>query len=120
MAKSVRAAVKFKIYKKVRRSLTANYPKAFPAIGKRPPLKIGILKEILPISGDDISATQVRLFLGIWTSSTAYLQSVSRGGPRVCIKGTPGEAVSSIHAAEAKEILRKRASHRAKLVDTRK
>ncbi len=121
MAKSLRASVKFKLYKKVRHALTARYPLAFPVSGKRrPPLKIGILKDIVPIDDPTISATQVRIFLGVWTSSTAYLQSIARGGPRICAQGNMGEIVAARHSAEARNILADRAAKRAKLVDTRK
>lgn len=120
MTKTIRASAKFKLYKKVRFALTTRYPNAFPRSGRRPPLKIGILKEIIPLDTGDISSTQVRVFLGIWTSSTAYLQSVSRGGARVCSQGEESGKVSSRHAREAKAILQERATKRAKSVDTRK
>jgi sRNA-binding protein len=120
MAKSIRASVKFKLYKRVRWALTQRYPAAFPTSGRRPPLKIGILKDILPIDDPDISSTQVRIFMGVWTSSTAYLQSVSRGGQRVCPQGNKMEIVSPRHAAEARKILNERAARRSNLVDTRK
>jgi sRNA-binding protein len=120
MAKSIRASIKFKLYKRVRKALTERYPDAFPVCGRRPPLKIGILKDILPVDDPEISATQVRIFLNVWTSSTAYLQSVSRGGQRVCTQGNKIETVSPMHAAEARKILNERAERRSKLVDTRK
>lgn len=120
MTKSIRASVKFKLYKKVRVALTKRYPLAFPRSGTRPPLKIGILKEIIPIEDQTISSTQVRIFLSIWTSSTAYLQSVARGGTRVSVDGSVHSEVSRHHASEARKILRERTRRRSNLVDTRK
>jgi ProP effector len=93
------------------------FPSAFPARGRRPPLKIGILREIagrLPASGGEApSLTTLRAFLTIWTGSAAYLVSVARRRPRLDLDGAPAGPVDPDHARQAKERLARRRAQAA-------
>lgn len=113
MSKSLRPSVKFKLYKRIRRELTTAYPALFPMRGTRPPLKVGILKDIVEEGTIDASTTQIRLFLSIWTNSTAYLKSVTRRCERMGLNGEPLGKVSDNHASEARKILDDRRSRKA-------
>jgi sRNA-binding protein len=76
--------------------------------GTRPPLKIGILKDIVEEGFIEASTTHIRLFLSIWTNSTAYLKSVTRCGERMSLNGEAVGKVSGNHASEARKILDER------------
>lgn len=96
-----RTSVRFRTYRTARRALTAAYPAAFPARGRRPPLKVGILRDLLSADTRGLTATQVRTFLQVWTSSCSYLGSVARGGPRISLDGAQAGAVLAGNAEEA-------------------
>nr|WP_250807983.1 ProQ/FinO family protein [Neorhizobium tomejilense] len=104
----LRNSRKFRLYKEARRELCALYPAAFPPVGKRPALKIGILDDIRANGGMTISMTCCRRFLSIWTSSTAYLSNMRSGMPRIGLDGTVLDAVSDSHQREARQILSER------------
>lgn len=108
MSKSLRPSVKFKLYKRIRRELATSYPASFPMRGTRPPLKIGVLKDIVEDGIIDASITHIRVFLSIWTNSTAYLKSVTRCGERLNLSGEAVGKVSRSHASEARQILEQR------------
>lgn len=118
MSKSKRPSVKFKLYRKVRKELSSQYPELFPARTKRPPLKVGILKDIVSDGKTDLSTTQIRFFLSIWTTSTAYLKSVARGQARVGLRGEECGRVERAHEIDARKILTQRNLKRTKNVDT--
>jgi len=105
LSKSIRPSVKFKLYKRIRRELSIAYPALFPMRGTRPPLKIGILKDITEDGAIEASTTQIRIFLSIWTNSTAYLKSITRQTQRIGLKGESQGRVSNGHASEARKIL---------------
>jgi len=96
-----KTSTRFRIYKAARKALARAYPAAFPPRGRRPPLRVGILREIAESGLCGLSATHVRIFLQVWTSSTSYLGSVSRGGARVGLDGACAGYVDDAHAAEA-------------------
>jgi len=81
--------------------MTAAYPRAFPRCGYRPPLKVGIFRDIVEDGTSGLPAGKVRLFLSIWTRSTSYLNGVARGRHRVGLDGTPCGKVSNENAMEA-------------------
>lgn len=112
--KSIRTAKKFRIYKAARRELTARFPEAFPRAGRRPPLKVGILDD-LRAHDIGVSMTHCRLFLRIWTHSTAYLKSVSPDAERVGLDGVSHGGVLNSHVTEARSALRSRRARRARL-----
>jgi sRNA-binding protein len=76
-------------------------------------LKVGILKDIVEDGTIDASNTQIRLFLSIWTNSTAYLKSITRRGDRIDLNGVPIGKVSDSHASDARRILDERRSRKS-------
>ncbi len=117
MKKSLRPSVKFKIYKQMRRELAQHYPHAFPLRGKRPPLKVGIVHEIIADRKISCSASQLRFFLSIWTNSTAYLKSVSVEKFRHGIYPGDFSPLVTDHVRLAKKILAERRKNKGKIVD---
>ena len=99
--KTLKASRKFKIYKAARRELCARFPLAFPWKGRRPTLKVGIFDDLRAAGLERVSLTDCRVFLRIWTGSTAYLVNVREGRARVALDGAPQGAVSAGHVAEA-------------------
>jgi len=106
--KRQKTSTRFRIYKAARKCLASAYPAAFPPRGRRPPLKCGILRDIVERGAGGLSATHVRIFLQVWTSSTAYLSSVSRGGGRIGLDGTCDGFVEESHAGEAAAMVAER------------
>jgi sRNA-binding protein len=118
--KQLRTSQKFKVYKEVGRILRAAHPQLFPGRGRRPPLKEGILQELITLHGTETTATNIRVFLRIWTRSTSYLMSVSKGGPRVGIGAVAGHDVQEHHRREAGcRIRERRLKSRPLIVDTK-
>lgn len=117
--KRMRTSQRFRLYKEARRELTRAYPAAFPAKGRRPPLKVGILKDIISDGSHGLPAGRVRVFLAIWTRSTSYLESVSRAKERVGLDGLACSGVAAAHAAEAKASVETRRSAKASFDATR-
>lgn len=117
MKKAMRSSAKFKFYKSMRRELFRHYPHAFPVCGKRPPLKLGILRDIVTDQKIACSATQLRFFLSIWTSSTAYLKSISVEKQRYGIDPSDSFPVDIEHARLARKILAERKKNKRKNVD---
>lgn len=106
--KRMRTSVRFRAYKNARREMARAYPATFPAKGRRPPLKVGILKDIINDGSHGLTAGRVRLFLSIWTRSTSYLRSVAMRRPRQGLDGTAVGAVTESHAREAEAELQAR------------
>ena len=75
---------------------------AFPACFSRSapkPLKIGLGEELLALAGvhpalADLSRTQLRRALRVYTGSPAYRKALKRGGPRYGLDGQPTGEVS--------------------------
>jgi sRNA-binding protein len=111
--KPKRASARFRAYRQVARALSARHPLAFPCRGIRPPLKVGVLRDISKDLPEGVSRTRVRLFLSMWTASTAYLIGVSKGRPRVCLEGLPAGEVDASHVAEAAARLAERRARAA-------
>lgn len=107
---------RFRTYRCALKALSSAYPAAFPPKGRRPPLAVGVVKDILGRRPQGLTATQVRIFLQVWTTSTAYLTSVARGGDRVRLDGRPAGPVSTSHAEEA----RARVSERRKRIQSKR
>lgn len=106
--KTLRTGERFRVYRAVHKLLKEAHPGLFPGRGRRPPLKTGIMRDIVSVHGQSITATNIRIFLRIWTRSTAYLHSVSRGGARFALDMSAESEVSEGHALEAKEKIRTR------------
>ena len=70
---------------------------AFPACLSRTvpkPPKIGLVEELMALAGvhpalTDLSCTQVRRALKVYTGSPAYRKALARGGPRYDLTGQP-------------------------------
>lgn len=118
MKHAARPSVKFKFYKSMRKQLSAHYPHVFPNRGKRPPLKLGILRDIIEDKKVSCSSSQLRFFLSIWTSSTAYLKSVAIENQRYGIDPADFEPLQTAHSQLAKRILSERKKNKSKCVDT--
>ena len=74
---------------------------AFPACFSRSapqPLKIGLGEELLALAGvhpalADLSRTQIRRALKVYTGASAYRKALAKGGPRY---GLDGQAVGEV------------------------
>ena len=83
---------------------------AFPACFDRKapkPLKIGLGEELLALAGAhpalaDLSRTQLRRALKVYTGAPAYRKALARGGPRYGLDGQPAGAVTPEQQAFAK------------------
>ena len=83
---------------------------AFPACFSRSapkPLKIGLGEELLALAGvhpalTDLSRTQIRRALRVYTGSPAYRKALARGGPRYGLDGQPAGEVAPEQQADAK------------------
>jgi sRNA-binding protein len=106
--KQLRTSQKFKVYRQVGRILRSAHPQLFPSRGRRPPLKEGILRDLIELHGSETTATNIRIFLRIWTRSTSYLMSVSKGGQRIGIGAAPSHEVLEHHRREAGGRIRER------------
>jgi sRNA-binding protein len=83
---------------------------AFPACFSRSapkPLKIGLGEELLALAGvhpalTDLSRTQLRRAIKVYTGSPAYRKALARGGPRYGLDGQPTGEVTPEQQAFAK------------------
>ena len=83
---------------------------AFPACFNRSapkPLKIGLGEELLALAGvhpalADLSRTQLRRALRVYTGALAYRKALARGGPRYGLDGQPTGEVTPEQQADAK------------------
>jgi ProP effector len=71
----------------------------FPACFSRSapkPLKIGLGEEVIALAGvhpalADLSRTQLRRALKVYTGAWAYRKALAKGGPRYGLDGQPGK-----------------------------
>jgi hypothetical protein len=83
---------------------------AFPACFSRSapkPLKIGLGEELLALAGvhpalADLSRTQIRRALKVYTGSPAYRKALAKGGPRYDLAGQPTGEVTPDQRAFAR------------------
>ena len=83
---------------------------AFPACFSRTapqPLKIGLGEELLALAGvhpalTDLTRTQMRRALRVYTGAPAYRKALARGGPRYGLDGQPTGEVTPEQQADAK------------------
>ena len=64
----------------------ARFPAVFGDAGRRPPLKVGVRKDVI-LGLSDFSQESVERFLLAWTSSHEYRTSLAAGGPRYDLSG---------------------------------
>ncbi|WP_327211034.1 ProQ/FinO family protein [Rhizobium leguminosarum] len=119
--KTLRTGPRFAVYRSVHAILNAAHPALFPKKGRRrPALKEGVLHDILAAHRGAATATEIRIFLRMWTRSTSYLETVSRGGCRYSLDMAPDGPVADSHAAEAAQKIRiRRAKSSAGKVDNK-
>ena len=83
---------------------------AFPACFSRTapkPLKIGLGEEVMALAGvhpalADLSRTQLRRALKVYTGMPAYRKALARGGPRYDLNGQPAGEVTPDQQADAR------------------
>jgi sRNA-binding protein len=82
----------------------------FPACFSRSapkPLKIGLGEEVIALAGvhpalADLSRTQLRRALKVYTGAAAYRRALAKGGPRYGLDGQPAGAVTPEQQAVAR------------------
>ena len=104
--------------------LAERFPHCFSAEGEARPLKIGIFQDLVDrVAGEmNLSKTQLRSALRLYTSSWRYLYGVKSGATRVDLDGNPcgelDENMSSMLASSLKK--RKRVFRHSVLNSKRK
>lgn len=87
--------------------LAARYPQCFSTEGEARPLKVGIFQDIVERIGNEInlSKTQLRAALRLYTSSWRYLYGVRPGANRIDLDGNPCGELEEQHVAHARQQL---------------
>ncbi|MGX2447161.1 RNA chaperone ProQ [Klebsiella pneumoniae] len=87
--------------------LAERFPQCFSAEGEARPLKIGIFQDLVERVGGEmnLSKTQLRAALRLYTSSWRYLYGVKAGAIRVDLDGNPCGELEEQHIAHARQQL---------------
>lgn len=87
--------------------LVERFPLCFSAEGEARPLKIGIFQDLVErVQGEEnLSKTQLRSALRLYTSSWRYLYSVKVGAQRVDLDGSPCGELEQQHVDHARQQL---------------
>ena len=87
--------------------LAERFPHCFSAEGGARPLKIGIFQDLVERVGGEmnLSKTQLRAALRLYTSSWRYLYGVKAGAIRVDLDGNPCGELEEQHIAHARQQL---------------
>ncbi|EEJ2565072.1 RNA chaperone ProQ [Salmonella enterica subsp. enterica] len=87
--------------------LAERFPHCFSAEGEARPLKIGIFQDLVERVGDEmnLSKTQLRSALRLYTSSWRYLYGVKPGATRVDLDGNPCGELEEQHVEHARKQL---------------
>ncbi|WP_436857709.1 RNA chaperone ProQ [Citrobacter tructae] len=87
--------------------LAERFPQCFSAEGEARPLKIGIFQDLVErIEGEmNLSKTQLRSALRLYTSSWRYLYGVKPGATRVDLDGNPCGELDDQHVEHARKQL---------------
>lgn len=87
--------------------LAERFPQCFSAEGEARPLKIGIFQDLVERVGGEmnLSKTQLRAALRLYTSSWRYLCGVKAGAIRVDLDGNPCGELEEQHIAHARQQL---------------
>lgn len=96
--------------------LAERFPHCFSAEGEARPLKIGIFQDLVDrVAGEmNLSKTQLRSALRLYTSSWRYLYGVKPGATRVDLDGNPCGELDEQHVEHArKQLLVRKKTHRA-------
>lgn len=87
--------------------LAERFPQCFSAEGEARPLKIGIFQDLVTrVEGEmNLSKTQLRSALRLYTSSWRYLHGVKPGAIRVDLDGNPCGELDEQHVEHARQQL---------------
>ncbi|TJB42815.1 RNA chaperone ProQ, partial [Escherichia coli] len=87
--------------------LAERFPHCFSAEGEARPLKIGIFQDLVDrVAGEmNLSKTQLRSALRLYTSSWRYLYGVKPGATRVDLDGNPCGELDEQHVEHARKQL---------------
>ncbi len=87
--------------------LAERFPLCFTAEGEARPLKIGIFQDLVErVQGEDnLSKTQLRSALRLYTSSWRYLYGIKLGAQRVDLDGNPCGELEAQHVEHARKQL---------------
>ncbi|HDL6963750.1 TPA: RNA chaperone ProQ [Yersinia enterocolitica] len=87
--------------------LAERFPRCFTAEGEARPLKIGIFQDLVErVQGEEnLSKTQLRSALRLYTSSWRYLYGVKVGAERVDLDGNPCGVLEEQHVEHARKQL---------------
>ena len=87
--------------------LAERFPHCFSAEGEARPLKIGIFQDLVDrVAGEmNLSKTQLRSALRLYTSSWRYLYGVKSGATRVDLDGNPCGELDEQHVEHARKQL---------------
>lgn len=85
--------------------LAERFPLCFSAEGEARPLKIGIFQDLVErVQGEEnLSKTQLRSALRLYTSSWRYLYGVKVGAQRVDLDGNPCGELEQQHVDHARQ-----------------
>jgi len=87
--------------------LAERFPQCFSAEGEARPLKIGIFQDLVArVEGEmNLSKTQLRSALRLYTSSWRYLNGIKAGATRVDLDGNPCGELDEQHVEHARQQL---------------
>ncbi|KAA9001705.1 RNA chaperone ProQ [Affinibrenneria salicis] len=87
--------------------LAERFPLCFTAEGETRPLKIGIFQDLIARvpESDNVSKTQLRSALRLYTSSWRYLYGIKPGAQRVDLDGNPCGELEQQHVDHARKQL---------------
>ncbi len=87
--------------------LAERFPQCFSAEGEARPLKIGIFQDLVArVEGEmNLSKTQLRSALRLYTSSWRYLYGIKAGATRVDLDGNPCGELDEQHVEHARKQL---------------
>ncbi|HCU66092.1 MAG TPA: RNA chaperone ProQ [Rheinheimera sp.] len=119
MTSQVEPQVKPHNVKEIVALLSEQFPLCFTLTGEAKPLKIGIFQDLVERLKDNqqLSKTQLRQALRVYTSSWRYLDAVKEGVARVDLDGTAGELIDQQQAEHALKTL---TESKAKAAEVRK
>jgi ProP effector len=89
------------------RALLKHLQQTFPAFKNCLPLAIGIDKQVLARM-PGVDRKSLRTALGMHTGSQRYLRAMEKATVRFDLDGNPGEEVTDVHRAHAKDTLKER------------
>ena len=87
--------------------LAERFPQCFSAEGEARPLKVGIFQDLVArVEGEmNLSKTQLRSALRLYTSSWRYLYGIKPGATRVDLDGNPCGELDEQHVEHARKQL---------------